>query len=105
MILVRDVFPFGPPDIYFSDTAAFLRFPHVDNKGKLCLTNAAATYSPNLVTETVDFLIEEALKLIADSIAGRNEEDFIQEFQSYWDFLPGFSPGIASRKATILSPA
>ena len=91
-ILIRDAFPFGPPDIYFSDTAAFLRFPHVDNKGKLCLTNAAATYSPNLVTETVDFLIEEARKLIGDSIAGRNEADFIQEFQSYWHFLPGFSP-------------
>ncbi len=91
-ILVRDVFPFGPPDIYFNDPAAFLRFPHVDNKGKLCLTNAAATYSPNLVTETVDFLIEETRKLIGDSIAGRNEEDFVQEFQSYWNLLPGFSP-------------
>lgn len=92
VILVRDLFPFGPPDIYFSDPAAFLRFPHVDNKGKLCLTNAAATYSPNLVTETVDFLIEETRKLIGDSIAGRNEEDFVQEFQSYWHLLPGFSP-------------
>lgn len=91
-ILIRDVFPFGPPDIYFSDPAVFLRFPHVDNKGKICLTNAAATYSPNLVTKTADFLIEETRKLISDSIAGRNEEDFIREFQSYWHLLPGFSP-------------
>lgn len=90
-ILVRDSFPFEPPDIYFSDPVALLRFPHVDSKGKLCLTNATATYSPNLVTETADFLIEEARKLICDSIAGRNEEEFVQEFQSYWRLLPGFS--------------
>jgi sulfur-carrier protein adenylyltransferase/sulfurtransferase len=91
VILVGDTFPFEPPEIRFNDAAAFLRFPHVDNKGKLCLTNAAATYSPNLVTQTVDFLIEQAHKLISDSLAGRNEEDFIQEFQNYWHCLPAFS--------------
>lgn len=91
VILVGDAFPFVPPELRFADASVFLRFPHVDNKGKLCLTNAAATYSPNLVTQTVDFLIEEARKLIGDSLAGRNEDDFIQEFQSYWHCLPAFS--------------
>ncbi len=89
--LARDAFPFEPPEIYFTDMSTFLRFPHVDNKGKLCLTNVAATFSPNLVTETFEFLIQEARKLIDDSLAGRNEQDFIQEFQSYWHNLPIFN--------------
>lgn len=92
VLLIGDTFPFEPPQLRFSDASVFLRFPHVDNTAKLCLTNAAATYSPNLVTETVDFLIEETRKLISDSIAGRNEEDFIHEFQSYWRCLSAFSP-------------
>lgn len=90
-ISVGDTFPFEPPVIRFADAKVFLRFPHVDDKGKICLTNAAATYSPNLVTQTVDFLITETHKLIGDSLAGRNEEDFVQEFQSYWRCLPSFS--------------
>jgi molybdopterin/thiamine biosynthesis adenylyltransferase len=102
LILVGDVFPFEPPQLRFSDASLFLRFPHVDDKGKLCLTNAAATFSPNQITETIDFLIDETRKLIADSIAGKNEDDFIQEFQNYWRCLPAFSP---KKFWSLLKPA
>lgn len=91
VLLAGDTFPFEPPQLYFSDSETFLRFPHVDEKGKLCLTNAVTTFSPNRVTETADFLIVETRRLISDSLAGRNEDDFVQEFQNYWRRLPAFS--------------
>jgi molybdopterin/thiamine biosynthesis adenylyltransferase len=101
VVLIGDTFPFEPPELRFTDQTVFLRFPHVDEKGKLCLTNAVATFSPNLITQTADFLISETRKLIGDSLAGRNESDFIQEFQSYWRCLPTFS---AKKFWSLLKP-
>jgi molybdopterin/thiamine biosynthesis adenylyltransferase len=91
VLLVGDAFPFEPPELHFAGTDQFLLFPHVDAKGKLCLTNAAATFSPSRITETIEFLIAEARRLISDSLSGRNANDFIQEFHNYWRVLPYFS--------------
>lgn len=91
VLLAGNTFPFEPLQLYFSNSETFLRFPHVDEEGKLCLTNAVATFSPNKVIETADYLIEHTRGLITDSLAGRNEDDFVQEFQNYWRRLPAFS--------------
>ncbi len=89
-VVVRSSFPFAPPEVHFMDRQCFLRFPHVDQFGKLCLTNAASTFSPRLVEESVGFLLSETSQLIARSLAGLDDSDFILEFRDYWRRLPTF---------------
>lgn len=89
-VVVRATFPFAPPEVHFMDRQCFLRFPHVDQFGKLCLTNAASTFSPRLVEETMGFLLSETSQLIARSLAGLDDSDFIMEFRDYWRRLPTF---------------
>ncbi|HAB19020.1 MAG TPA: ThiF family adenylyltransferase, partial [Verrucomicrobiota bacterium] len=89
-VVVRAAFPFAPPEVYFMDPKLFLQFPHVDQFGKLCLTNAASTFSPRLVDGTMGFLLTEALQLIARSQSGLDDQDFILEFGDYWRRLPTF---------------
>ncbi|RPJ72438.1 MAG: hypothetical protein EHM20_13755, partial [Alphaproteobacteria bacterium] len=90
-LLVNETFPFAPPTLYFKKTDLFLKFPHVDKNGKICLTNSATTFSPNKIVETANFLITKAKELITDSLAGRNIDDFVQEFNNYWNLLSPFS--------------
>jgi len=86
-------FPFHPPEILLQDTSCYLKFPHVEKTGKLCLTSGPASFSPARPKETMKYLLDQACQLLADSVAGVNREDFITEFQSYW-------PGHLIEKAT-----
>ncbi len=77
-------FPFHPPEILLQDTSCYLKFPHVEKTGRLCLTSGPASFSPARPKETIKYLLDQACLLLADSVAGTNREDFITEFQSYW---------------------
>jgi molybdopterin/thiamine biosynthesis adenylyltransferase len=83
-ILLGRGFPYHPPEIFLQDTSYYLKFPHVEKTGKLCLTPGAASFSPARPKETMRFLIDHARKLLAESVDGTNKDDFITEFQSYW---------------------
>ena len=83
-ILLGLDFPFHPPEILLQDTSLYLTFPHVEKTGKLCLTSGPATFSPARPKDTMKYLLDQARELLADSVAGKNREDFITEFRSYW---------------------
>jgi hypothetical protein len=103
ILLVGDVFPFEPPMLYFKDIGLFFQFPHVEKNGKLCLTNSVTTFSPSRIIETADYLISQTKKLIIDSLTGKNEKDFVQEFQNYWCRQPSFSSAVYWTLITQLS--
>jgi molybdopterin/thiamine biosynthesis adenylyltransferase len=56
----------------------------VEKTGKLCLTPGPASFSPARPRDTIRYLLEQACQLLEDSATGKNREDFILEFQSYW---------------------
>jgi len=92
-ILLGRNFPFHPPEILLQDTSFYLKFPHVEKTGRLCLTSGPASFSPARPKEMMKYLLDQACQLLADSVSGANREDFIIEFQSYW-------PGHLAEKAT-----
>jgi len=94
ILLSRD-FPFHPPEVYLQETSYYLKFPHVEKTGKLCLVSGPASFSPARPTATVNYLLEQARRLLSESITGANRDDFILEFQSYW-------PGHLSERTTPL---
>ncbi len=83
-ILAGRNFPFEPPSIWLEDTTRFLRFPHVEKSGKLCLLDGASTASPQQAAAVTLHLVEDARRLLAESLHGTNRDDFLREFQSYW---------------------
>ena len=92
-ILLGRNFPFHPPEILLQDTSRYLKFPHVEKMGRLCLTSGPASFSPARPRDMMKYLLDQARQLLGDSVAGTNREDFITEFQSYW-------PGHLVEKAT-----
>jgi molybdopterin/thiamine biosynthesis adenylyltransferase len=100
-ILLGRSFPFHPPEIFLQDASYYLKFPHVERTGKLCLTPGAATFSPARPKETIKYLLERTHALLTESVAGTNQDDFITEFQSYW---PGHLPEKAIPFWSLLRP-
>lgn len=85
-MLIDGRFPWAPPRIALLDRPRFLAWPHVEEDGALCLlpdTAATKVRRPSLVAA---YLLAEACRLIEDSIAERNLNDFRSEFVSYWDW-------------------
>ena len=89
-IIITVALPFGFPDklpkVYLAEDFKHYPIPHVDSNRFVCTFN----------TENVDFFaenpkgliaqtIEKARTIISDGIAGRNQEDFEQEFFAYWN--------------------
>lgn len=84
-ILVDACFPFSSPSIYLSDAALFLKIPHIEVTGKLCLLPANARVSPSDPVGVVEWLIRDAKELIENGLNARNTEDFAEEFNNYWN--------------------
>ena len=85
-VLVDPYFPFHPPFLVLVDRPPFLTWPHIELDGVLCLESS---YSPFDHSECVNLLktdlLPEAYALINACIDGRNRDDFLDEFYSYWN--------------------
>lgn len=84
LVLAGDAFPFEPPEIAVNPEGMFLRYPHVERSGKLCLLSSHDTADSSNVEGVVDLLLNDAINLLTVSIQGLNKQDFNDEFESYW---------------------
>jgi hypothetical protein len=85
--------PFSPALVFLVGDSRFLEWPHVEKDNKLCLSPPQAAHVVEVGTRLTEFLLAEAGRLIAACAAGQNREDFVKEFQSYWNRVttPGMS--------------
>jgi hypothetical protein len=83
-ILIRDGFPFDPPLLALFDRPPHLTWPHVESDGVLCLLPNAAAVSATNPIAVIQRLLAEAVRLVEESEAGTNIDDFRTEFLSYW---------------------
>ncbi len=83
-LLIDDRFPREALRVALVDRPEFLTWPHIERDGVLCLLPPGAGVSVANPVEVAKNVIGEACKLIEDSTAGRNEDDFRAEFLSYW---------------------
>lgn len=83
-VLLDAEYPFVPPRIALADGSEFLKWPHVEEDGVLCLLAKDATISVWSPIPTLRELLADAVQLIERSTTGENSEDFEAEFQTYW---------------------
>lgn len=84
-VLLPTDFPFTKPKIVLVDKTKYLKWPHVESDGTLCLMTSHTNTIISSGTTLVDHLLTvEAPALIEECVSGTNQEDFISEFHSYW---------------------
>lgn len=77
-------FPYAPPSFGLVPPPRILTYPHVEEDGMLCLLFDGALVDPAQPVEVVKRLLSDAVGLLEKSYAGENQEDFRDEFLSYW---------------------
>jgi molybdopterin/thiamine biosynthesis adenylyltransferase len=95
VLLDRD-FPFSRPLIAV-DPARFLQWPHVESDGILCALPDSSTFDSFAPVALIDYLLGEAAILVEACQRGELDEDFRNEFYSYWNrTIPDEQPEIVS---------
>ena len=89
VICIPDDWKLNLFDFYLIDELPFI--PHIDKKGKLCLFDLEGTIIYPEFEGLLKQCIVKAKKLIEDGISGKNKEDFIKEFDSYFALLRDIS--------------
>lgn len=90
--------PFEPPTFYLQDKSYYLRWPHVEKSGKLCLQNGSTVeVSPYRPLEVAQVFVGETLSLLDQLATNQLDSDFHDEFETYWSLeVDANSPPIYS---------
>lgn len=84
-IFVDSRFPFTVPKIAVFPEPAFLKYPHIERDGYLCIDEKAVVINENDVEGVIDYVVKEALQLVEACFSGANQADFQDELLSYWE--------------------
>lgn len=78
-------FPFEPPSILIEKAdELFLKIPHIESDGRVCVFPSTATGDVVHIEEVADEVIAKAIATLNSGISGANKNDFIVEIESYW---------------------
>ncbi len=100
-LLVDAAFPYATPRVAIADGPDVLTWPHVEKDGFLCTLPADASVSPHRPVDVVEHVLGEARELIEECLTGRHEDDFREEFLSYWAISADVS---APRVISLIEP-
>lgn len=84
-IFVDSRFPFTVPKIAIFPEPPFLKYPHIERDGYICIDERAVVLNEENIDGVVDSVVCDALRLIEECFSGANENDFQDEILSYWD--------------------
>lgn len=71
--------------------------PHIEPDGKICyLDRQESVVDPQRPGQVIRNCFELAIKTLETSISGKNRQDFLKEFASYWGLMPGLEKGCFS---------
>lgn len=81
-VVIPKHFPDVLPDVYLSDISLdlFLENPHVLKSGRICIVPDSSSLDTSEPVELVRYAVESANNILA----GKIQEDFLDEFTSYW---------------------
>lgn len=84
-LCVDGTFPFSKPEIILRDISLlFLKIPHVEKSGRVCVVPSHGTIAPDNPAGVVNSILDDVTQLISDGFAKRNLNDFLDEFDNYW---------------------
>lgn len=99
IVAVSSGFPFTAPHIYTYPALEMLKYPHLEERGKLCVWADEVSFDPYDITY-VEHLVNESHSLVEEAISGTLDEDFSAGLLSYWSRSYKTPP--KERKATSL---
>ena len=88
-VLVDDDFPYKLPRIVVFPAPPDLSWPHLERDGYLCILPTNTAVSWETPEKVLSYIIGKTYQLIKESCLGENQEDFREEFLSYWDMAAG----------------
>lgn len=74
-------------DFFIVDIDNFAQIPHLEKSGKMCLFDLEGVLIDTDICGLLEQSIFRAIELISDGISGINEDEFVEEFNSYWLYL------------------
>lgn len=83
IVAAKPTFPFSVPHIYTHPKLEVLKYPHVEEQGKLCVWGDEVSFDPQNITY-VEHLINDSHTLVEKTISGELDEDFYAGMLSYW---------------------
>lgn len=84
LLLVRKMFPFVLPRASLTERSLYLKWPHVEEDGVLCLYPDGAALDNSQPVLMVRAVLKSACQLIEKCIDGSSIGDFGAEFHPYW---------------------
>ncbi len=84
-VLLKSDFPFVPPRLAVLDGPSLLTWPHLEPNGLMCVFSSEAVFDVQDPVGQVSGLLHEGVQLIERILSGDAEEDFRDEFVSYWN--------------------
>lgn len=102
LLLVRKTFPFVPPRASITDKSLYLKWPHVEEDGVLCLYPDGTAFDSSQPVMMVRAVLKSACQLIEKCIDGSAFVDFSTEFRPYWE---RGTPTTAKRFLSLVSPS
>jgi sulfur-carrier protein adenylyltransferase/sulfurtransferase len=84
-LLIDNRFPRTQARVALAEPPPLLSMPHVEDDGVLCLLPDPSTIDPFSPVKAVQHVLHLACDLIDEINRGDREQDFCQEFLSYWD--------------------
>lgn len=103
-VLLGGDLPYVMPRIAVSDGPSVLEWPHLEHQGLLCLSPPGSAVDIEHPADVVRSLLKEAVQLIDDCVEHRNEDDFRDEFHSYWRIALANNPSLARPLLSLIEP-
>lgn len=80
-----DDFPYSKIDVYIEEFDKFMKWPHFEKNGKMCLEEDDINdVNPFSVVEEFESLRNAGMRLIYKCLNGSIKKDLVNEFPSYW---------------------
>lgn len=92
-------FPYSAPHIYTFPALEILKYPHVEERGKLCVWADEVSFDPQDISY-VEHLINDSHSLVEETISGCLDDDFSAGLLSYW--ARSYKSPLKEKKATSL---
>jgi hypothetical protein len=82
---VDDQFPATIPNVFVPNSEDwFLKIPHVDRRGTLCIYHSHTVIDQfNCGTAVVE-MVESGIGLMEEGFSGQNQDEFVRETEGYW---------------------
>lgn len=84
ILVLGGMFPHELPRVGFAQAPPIAAYPHVEANGLFCIVPPGSITHYPIDIRHAEFLVDDAVKLIAATQRGERDQDFVEEASTYW---------------------